>query len=54
MEPKTFTNRNVLMQLQDSALLIGSIGLFFVVAAGMYLTRKMNTQLTQRTITAEQ
>lgn len=44
----------VLVQLQDSALLIGSIGLFFVVAAGMYLTRKMNAQLTQRTVTAEQ
>jgi inner membrane protein len=32
----------IMIQLQDSALLFGSIGLFAVVAAGMYLTRSMN------------
>lgn len=42
----------VLVQLQDSALLIGSIGLFFVVAAGMYLTRKINAHLHQNAATA--
>lgn len=39
----------IMIQLQDSALLFGSIGLFAVVAAGMYLTRTMNTQLQKNT-----
>jgi inner membrane protein len=35
----------IIIQLQDSALLVGSIGLFAVVAAGMYLTRTLNASL---------
>jgi len=32
----------VLLQLQDGALLFGSIGLFIVLAAVMYYSRKIN------------
>ena len=32
----------ILLQSQDYALLIGSIGLFVVIATIMYLTRKIN------------
>lgn len=35
----------IIIQLEDSALLVGSIGLFAVVAAGMYLTRTLNRAL---------
>jgi inner membrane protein len=40
----------IMIQLQDSALLFGSIGLFAVVAAGMYLTRSMNKHQATETI----
>jgi inner membrane protein involved in colicin E2 resistance len=32
----------ILLQLEDDALLMGSVGLFAVLAAIMYLTRKIN------------
>ena len=32
----------VLIQLEDTALLVGSIGLFAVIAAVMYASRKIN------------
>ncbi len=43
----------IIIQLQDSALLVGSIGLFFVVAAGMYLTRRLNNVLAVQPITQQ-
>jgi len=32
----------ILIQLEDTALLLGSIGLFLVLAAVMYASRKIN------------
>lgn len=41
----------VLMQLEDYALLVGSVGLFVILAALMYLTSKINWLDTDRKLT---
>ncbi|HEX2879157.1 MAG TPA: cell envelope integrity protein CreD, partial [Polyangiaceae bacterium] len=40
-----------LLQMEDFALLMGSLGLFFILAAVMYLTRRLNLIVTPAAIT---